>query len=59
LTILKILTDRNFEIDFSGGDSLYYDEDFRIVEQATRCLLSRKNGVSMTGSKITDAKLNF
>ena len=36
LTVLKTLTDRNFDIDFSGGDSLYYDEDFRVVEQATR-----------------------
>jgi len=36
LTVLKILADRNFEIDFSGGDPLYYDEDFRVVEQSTR-----------------------
>lgn len=53
------MTDRNFEIDFSGGNPLYYDEDFRIVEQATCWLLSRKIGVSMTGSKITDAKLEL
>jgi len=59
LTVLKILADRDFEIDFSGGDPLYYDEDFRIVEQATRWLPSRKIGVSMTGSKITDAKLEL
>lgn len=30
-----------------------------MVEQATRWLLSRKIGVSMTGSKITDAKLEL
>jgi MoaA/NifB/PqqE/SkfB family radical SAM enzyme len=59
LTVLKILADRDFEIDFSGGDPLYYDEDFRVVEQATRWLPSRKIGVSMTGSKITDAKLEL
>jgi len=59
LAVLKILTDRGFEIDFSGGDPLYYDEDFRVVEQATRWLPSRKIGVSMTGSKITDAKLEL
>ena len=57
LTVLKILADRGFEIDFSGGDPLYYDEDFQVVEQATRWLPSRKIGVSMTGNKITDAKL--
>lgn len=56
-TVLKSLADRNFEIDFSGGDPLYYDEDFRVIEQATRWLPARKIGVSMTGSKITDAKL--
>jgi len=47
LTVLKILADRGFEIDFSGGDPLYYDEDFQVVEQATRWLPSRKIGVSM------------
>jgi len=57
LTVLKILADRGFEIDFSGGDPLYYDEDFQVVEQATRWLPSRKISVSMTGNKITDAKL--
>ncbi|MBU4284940.1 radical SAM protein [Patescibacteria group bacterium] len=59
LTVLKILTDRGFEIDFSGGDPLYYDEDFRVVKQATHWLQSRKIGVSMTGSKITDVKLEL
>lgn len=59
LTVLKTLADKDFEIDFSGGDPLYYDEDFRVVEQATRWLPSRKIGVSMTGSKITDAKLEL
>ena len=59
LTVLKTLTDRNFEIDFSGGDPLYYDEDFRVVEQATRWLPSIKISVSITGSKITEAKLDF
>lgn len=59
LTVLKALVENNVEIDFSGGDPLYYDEDFRVVEQATRWLPSRKIGVSMTGSKITDPKLEL
>jgi len=42
LTVLKSLVDRDFEIDFSGGDPLYYNEDFRVVEQATRWLPARK-----------------
>jgi len=59
LAVLKILADKGFEIDFSGGDPLYYDEDFRVVEQATRWLPARKISVSMTGSKITDVKLEL
>jgi len=59
LAVLKILTDKDFNIDFSGGDPLYYDEDFRVVEQATRWLPSKKIGVSITGSKITDTKLEL
>lgn len=59
LTVLKMLAEKDFEIDFSGGDPLYYDEDFQVVEQATRWLPSRKIGVSMTGSKITDTKLEL
>ena len=38
---------------------LYYDEDFRVVEQATRWLPSQKISVSMTGSNITDTKLEL
>lgn len=59
LSVLRTLSDRDFNIDFSGGDPLYYDEDFRVVEQATRWLPSKKIGVSMTGSKITDTKLEL
>ncbi len=59
LIVLKSLVDRDFSIDFSGGDPLYYNEDFRIVEQATRWLPSQKISVSMTGSNLTDAKLEL
>jgi len=59
LTVLRLLTDRNFEIDFSGGDPLYYEEYFFVVEQATQWLPSKKIGVSMTGSEITEAKINL
>lgn len=59
LTVLRVLADKNFDIDFSGGDPLYYDEDLQVVEQATRWLPSKKIEVSMTGSKITDVKLEL
>lgn len=57
LTVLKILADKGFEIDFSGGDPVYYDEDFQVIKQAIRLLPSSKIGISMTGSRITDVKL--
>jgi len=59
LSVLRILVNNNFEIDFSGGDPLYYDEDLRVVEQATRWLPKSKIVISMTGSKITSSKINL
>jgi len=59
LKVLKILTDRNCSIDFSGGDPLYFNDDFKIVQQATRWLLPEKISVSMTGCKITKAKVEL
>jgi len=59
LKVLRILAERNSEIDFSGGDPLYYDEDFRVVEQATYWLPSIKISVSMTGSKLSQNKLDL
>ncbi|MFH1536323.1 MAG: radical SAM protein [Patescibacteria group bacterium] len=57
--VLEILANRGFEVDFSGGDPLYYDEDFKVVEQATRWMPARKIGVSATGSRITDTKIDL
>lgn len=59
LRALRILAERNFEIDFSGGDPLYYDEDFQVVEQATYWLPSKKISVSMTGSELSKKKIDL
>ena len=59
LSVLKALTERDFEIDFSGGDPLYYDEDLIVVEQAIRWLPASKIIISMTGSKMTDNKISL
>lgn len=59
LSVLRVLVENDFEVDFSGGDPLYYDEDLRIVEQATRWLPPSKIVISMTGSKITSSKINL
>lgn len=52
IKVLRVLAQHEFEIDFSGGDPLYYEEDFFIVKQATEWLSIDKIGVSMTGKGI-------
>lgn len=59
LTVLKILVEKDIDIDFSGGDPLYYNEDYQVIEQALRWIPSEKISISMTGSKITDVKLSL
>jgi MoaA/NifB/PqqE/SkfB family radical SAM enzyme len=59
LAVLRVLAEKDFEIDFSGGDPLYYEEDFKVVEQATYWLPSRRISVSMTGAKLSEAKLEL
>ena len=36
LAVLKQLCDLDFDIDFSGGDPLYFEEDFQLIDQATQ-----------------------
>jgi MoaA/NifB/PqqE/SkfB family radical SAM enzyme len=55
--VLRDLCDEGFDIDFSGGDPLYYNEDLQVVEQATMWLPQSKISVSMTGVEFTDRKL--
>jgi hypothetical protein len=54
MKVLEILAERNFRIDFSGGDPLYYDDDFEIVRQAVTLLPPQNISVSMTGSGYID-----
>lgn len=59
IQVLKNLCDENFDIDFSGGDPLYYDEDLLVVEQATMWLPAEKISVSMTGIELTERKIEL
>jgi len=59
LQLLKDLCQNGCDIDFSGGDPLYYEEDFEIVEQATKWLPPEKISVSMTGAEVTDQKIEL
>lgn len=54
MKVLKILAERKFRIDFSGGDPLYYEDDFEIVRQAIILLPPQNISVSMTGSGYID-----
>lgn len=56
---LRDLCDEAFNIDFSGGDPLYYNEDLQVVEQATMWLPSDKISVSMTGVDLTERKIEL
>ena len=57
MRILDILTENNVKIDFSGGDPLYYPDDFSVVEQATEIMSSEMIDVSMTGVDFSEEKL--
>ncbi|KKQ54772.1 MAG: Radical SAM domain protein [Parcubacteria group bacterium GW2011_GWA2_38_13] len=59
MQVLKDLCDEGFDIDFSGGDPLYYNEDLQVVEQATMWLPAGKISVSMTGIELTDRKIEL
>ncbi len=56
---LRDLCNEGFNIDFSGGDPLYYDEDLQVVEQATMWLPADKINVSMTGVELTARKIEL
>lgn len=59
IEILGMIAEKNMIIDFSGGDPLYFKEDFAIVKRATELLPSEKINVSMTGCKLTQAKVEL
>lgn len=55
--VLKQLAKGTFEIDFSGGDPLYREEDLLIVKEATRSFPKDALGVSITGARFDERKL--
>lgn len=59
MEILRMIADNGMTIDFSGGDPLYFSEDYGLVEKATQLLPPKNINVSITGSKITRAKIEL
>lgn len=60
LRVLKRLEEANLDhIDFSGGDPLFYQEDFKIIEEATKMFPKDMISVSTTGYDFNLEKINL
>lgn len=59
MQVLRDLCNEGFDIDFSGGDPLYYNEDLQVIEQATMWLPTDKISVSTTGVELTKSKIEL
>ena len=57
LKILQILASNNVKIDFSGGDPLFFSDDFFIVEEAIKLMPKEMIDISITGVNFTSEKL--
>jgi len=51
------LASGNFEVDFSGGDPLYKEEDFLIIKEATEILPKDLISISATGARFDKKRL--
>ncbi|PIX11388.1 hypothetical protein COZ73_02765 [Candidatus Falkowbacteria bacterium CG_4_8_14_3_um_filter_36_11] len=59
IEVLKMMASKNIIIDFSGGDPLYFQDDFEVVKKATEIIPSKMINISMTGCGITQDKVNL
>lgn len=59
LKVLRELVKNGIKIDFSGGDPLFYEDDFEVVEEALNLLEKENVDVSITGCNFTNAKLEL
>lgn len=59
IEVLNMIAEKNMIIDFSGGDPLYFEDDFAIVQKATKLLPPEKINVSMTGCKLSQTKIEL
>lgn len=52
MKVLNILAQHQFDIDFSGGDPLFYEDDYLVVKRAIELLPKEKLNVSMTSKGV-------
>lgn len=57
MNILGQLVDNGIKIDFSGGDPLYFEDDYAVVSKAIEFLPKTMVNVSTTGAAFNDRKL--
>ncbi len=58
LAILQQLVELGIEIDFSGGDPLFFEDDYAVIEEATKVMPKEMIDVSTTGAGFTQRKIN-
>lgn len=58
MEILHQLVDNGIKIDFSGGDPLYFDDDYAVIGKAVEILPRTMINVSTTGIAFDNRKLN-
>ena len=59
IQVLRILASQNVEIDFSGGDPLYCENDIKVLEKAVSIIPAEKIDVSMTGISLNQRKIDI
>lgn len=59
IQVLKILASQDVEIDFSGGDPLFCEDDIKVLEKAVSIMPAEKIDVSMTGTALDQRKINI
>ncbi len=59
IQVLRILAAQNVEIDFSGGDPLFCEDDIKVLEKAISIMPAEKIDVSMTGTLLNQRKIDI
>lgn len=59
MEILSQLIENGIKIDFSGGDPLYFEDDYAVVSKATECLPKNMINVSTTGIAFNRRKFDI
>jgi len=59
MAILSQLIENGIKIDFSGGDALYFEDDYAVIGKAVECLPKNMINVSTTGVTFNKRKFDM